>query len=632
MNVSNVFDEDFEYTYDFYSDSQPPTLTFYKGDVVLHEGDMIADPYVEVSCFFEDELGLHTMDFYIGTWGNPVITMLKTDYGMWYYTCTPLADGSGFEVVATAIDLAGNVTTQTLHLIMDRRPRVISVAPLNNTWINSATPDLYAEFTVPVGTLTGGTMTINDQEVDVEVANSRVYARNFSLPDGEYTVEVVGWNEDLLESVPYSWTVKVDTVASDLDSVIHNGWIIAASTSDDASGPDCVELYIDETLIGIGTSQTPDYDAIYDIPDGTYTLRAVAYDVAGNQTRKKWGMTVDRNAGGCVCGQPSADTDLIVQILRQKDASNEWMPVSNLYNNKEVYVGEFMKLKLGFSRTIQNENLSHQWTVGGKRVRYWRADEDESFLVDMGLFLSSPTLQFYWHAGSPANGVTGTVTTGNNVLKSASTVFKVKAPEIAFTAEWGSSGDIPLVYQSDVFWTLSLGRDTSWETAGIRFEATIQEPNMQPARLNLAQIVTSADYREYSKHDTVNRLYTNLALKYLDTKYPYKASIFPQQFCKDSDSPPVLLDNTERLATTDEKFRMYAMFRPYGIDSIFVPIKFCDWAWVGSAYNVLNEDSEYSDTWTLGSSQAWKQPVFETDDFPEWNALAKRDLVPEIGQ
>ncbi len=197
----------------------------------------------------------------------------------------------------------------------------------------------------------------------------------------------------------YSWTVKVDTTPPTVNDPTTTGYVASVAVSDDGSGIDSVELYINDDLQAVSYTNSIDFDTS-GLADGTYTLRTVTYDVAGNATRRKGDVTISHGNGGCTCGATSVDNDLRGYIVRKKDGDSNYKHISD--GDANVTIGEYIELAVSLTQDVPNiENAIFAWTISGKRVKSYTPDVQSyssGHIVPLQApDLSTYSLYFYWH-------------------------------------------------------------------------------------------------------------------------------------------------------------------------------------------------------------------------------------------
>jgi len=83
-----------------------------------------------------------------------------------------------------------------------------------------------------------------------------------------------------------------------------------------------------------------------------------------------------------------------------------------------------------------------------------------------------------------------------------------------------------------------------------------------------------------------------------------------------SDRPCLTIQNSS-LASINDQFKTYYMFRPYGDDNIWVTLGRVEWNWFGNAL-LTGIDSWSIDSWTLTSSGVTGPDFAKTTEFPYW--------------
>ena len=192
--------------YDFIYDSTAPTLSMPSGTIRIN------DPNVNITINISDASGIDWSRTSISATSGVNSWVDGSASTATVFASTALNAGDEFDFNLTATDIIGNQSSLAVHVIYDPRPTVIAVGPLDNTWITTPTPYIYADFNVPFGTLVGASFTINGTPVATGGPDgNRVWPVEFNLAaDGNYVVEVVGTTSAGFASVPYDWTLKLD--------------------------------------------------------------------------------------------------------------------------------------------------------------------------------------------------------------------------------------------------------------------------------------------------------------------------------------------------------------------------------------------------------------------------------------
>ncbi len=385
-----------ETSYWFAIDNMTPVITWFDSQGnVINPGDTITTPSISVTAGFWSPFGLTGFDPYgdstvtcyahnavTGQYEVITIDTWNTSVATWfYYSGGPEYDW--FYLSASVTDINGNLNAVSAYFNCSAAPIVTSVSPVDTQWITTATPQIYAEFSVPAGgTLTNQTLIIDDSTVDSYIDGSRVYASSPNLTEGTHTIAVIAGtyiydpNTDAyltyMMADYYTWSFGVDTVAPTLTSLSLNGGYLDAVPADATSGVSFISL-------DVGGGQFQPYalsgDSIHfdtsTMQPGYYAIKGTIIDVAGNSYRFTSGLTVPEvgNDEELALDDVVQDTTFDIQIWRTFDFGNPTnSPARASKPGENVWIGECVDVEAIFANQEQENDLTgatFQWNVGG---------------------------------------------------------------------------------------------------------------------------------------------------------------------------------------------------------------------------------------------------------------------------
>jgi hypothetical protein len=456
-------------------DTTPPIIKFFDSDGnELHDGDTIGNPYLQMWAWFWDEFGMSAFSpynsgqwcdthnwYYDRTEGFYIYTVLSQK-GTYYLSSSPDYQQDSYTLTATATDLAGNVNNTasiTLHFSMG--PRVIAETPMNGQWVNTATPEVSAEFYVPHGSLANGKIAIDSIGYGGTVAGSKLYV-NPTLSEGTHSVSVTADNHTTYScynpynftgyysmSEPYQWSFGVDTVPPTLTSATITNGVLTVTGADATSGVDIIELQIDGCN-GHFRPYALNGDAVqFDttgLQAGDYDIVGTIFDKANNFYAFKTTLTISDEAEEELDEPDDAGVEgYIIRIEDVSDKPNvEEKKERPLQPTEDIWIGERCWLKA----ELKNANteivpVNYNWHIGGSdggsAIGGWIANKEVGSRIDLDS--TQKEIQIYWWRGlHEKEHVYCSMGYGEDLMANTSDVlFTIKKPAFSFKSEYGAT-------------------------------------------------------------------------------------------------------------------------------------------------------------------------------------------------
>jgi hypothetical protein len=641
MDVSGAYGYD---SYCFVVDTTPPVITWSDKDGnPIQDGDTITDQFLEVTAGFWDEIALSTFAPFTGSLSCTVNGNSNTIVYTWHTSVATFFLDSGnyqfysYELTATVTDRAGNITTSTITVhIGPNPPTVIAVSPIDGSWANTASPEIYAEFEVPSGgSLVSQTLSIDGEPVDSYISGNRVYASNPSLSEGTHTISVIAGNRSAWYNVYgqseyntyfgsyFTWSVGVDTVPPTLTSATITNRVLTVTGADATSGVSFVELQID----GCGGHFTPyalDGEAAHfdtsELTPREYCVNGTIVDVANNAYRFTATLTVleDENEEAELADL-DADTSPEARIIRYKWI-NEWaLDIYLVKPGEDAWVGEMVALGISMIGT-EDIPLTYQWHVPGSKVHGYSTSARSGTvteLTDGEANMSGDIVLFFWWKNGADNGsVRCNLTFANLEPNEASAQITVRKPTCEFSFESGT-----IYYLDNPFWPfvdsntgiqmfcdpddrVSLGGpDLPRTVNGIFFNPSISNFKSNSDTWATTQLIVSEYNLMGDRSDTLGAAKKHATVQYsasysnsVETAMLDSGNVwFPlsvndpgvkniNSSLADGDAPNRLLGYLWSDLFAYNDFKTYVMYRPAGFGSIFIPLKVCTWNLQFSVY------------------------------------------------
>jgi hypothetical protein len=261
----------------------------------------------------------------------------------------------------------------------------------------------------------------------------------------------------------------------------------------------------------------------------------------------------------------------------------------------------------------------------------------QRYFSDLELHGSTRPTHFYFAGDgrSPFLSVSNDVYLSPNQKTTVSTQFRVLKPPSTFTARIGATNTAT---PSGGFMSMGLF-PTPGMSDGIMFNALVSlptEPQFAGQQGEWRYLQTADIYRDYQvKGKTVHDEFNHVLA--LDNSNPYMAGtnyvppanlFYPtgQVTGPAVDSPRMPLDvpvptlsdpkgTKPTKAWINENYYMFIMFRPPGLDSQWVPLKYIKWGFQGTALN--------TGAWGLvpGTFGQFAGAAVTTSDHPDWNLV-----------
>lgn len=262
-----------------------------------------------------------------------------------------------------------------------------------------------------------------------------------------------------------------------------------------------------------------------------------------------------------------------------------------------------------------------QWTVAGTSPGTTPASTVKSYTMSPAKTdapkqltagdLTKSNLVFFWIPQHGEGSKTVSVEAEVEGKKcTANVTFSVKCPTLnSFTSATGAIA-IGNAWGSGL--EMHCGTPT---TPGIKWTVEVTPPAQGAGKLKLTQIL-KASLTRTTTGGTVNTW--TIPDWWLDVTDPYESggtiAASTKATLTSSDSPGMPLVRGFKAGTVSMTFKIYAMYKPNGAGSIWVPLGKLDWGWSGSATS-----SDGGGTWTgSGSHTATNPSGAKTDEFVTW--------------
>lgn len=251
---------------------------------------------------------------------------------------------------------------------------------------------------------------------------------------------------------------------------------------------------------------------------------------------------------------------------------------------EELWAGQKVKATVK-SKAGKAEITTNQWTISGTAIDNYEAGNFFALVTNIpAAELRSKVVDFYWVSGG--NQTVEATVNGN---KSVEVQLGPKRPSVTMTAS--TSSVTPIIGEQRVGASFKLG-----ETPGIKFQA--QTLDYDEGEFAFVQTIRQLYAIGQTADGTITEKFEYLNA--LDNTFPYgiQENPMPSVF-ETEDSPQITFAKTfQNLhlqnGSVDFEFSMAFMFKPAGMDSIWVPIKQADWdlSWeinkVGDTYQLEN--------------------------------------------
>ncbi len=292
---------------------------------------------------------------------------VRLDGGVWVdvglntsYTFSGLKEGE-HNVSVKALDKAGNTNVSIVFFTVDLTPPTLQItSPENHSYVNSSSVTMSWS-----GSDSSG---IDHYEVRADDGSwidvGTVTGYTFSLSDGNHSLYVRAF--DLAGNVAESFIyVVVDTVPPEvfIISPSNNDYlrgVVAIEINWTDTNPDRCELYINYTdkpvttfySIGVNTYEWNTSTTA----DGTYSIRAVAYDLAGNKAESEIIVVVDNTPPLVSINSPKNGTAVGSTFTVVWDATDSTSYVARV----EVYLDGSL-----VATYVKDENMTNNHTFSG---------------------------------------------------------------------------------------------------------------------------------------------------------------------------------------------------------------------------------------------------------------------------
>lgn len=228
--------------------------------------------------------------------GGQTLTVVVGAGGQWSVTPGSLVDGT-YPAVVTAVDQAGNTSTDTLSLTVDTTAPTVTIDGGAAVLTGTGTPTVTGTTDLPSGTSI--TVTVGGVPYPVEVGEGGTWSLPLTLTDGRYPVIATVTDAAGNTTVSSTQTLEVDTTPPTL--AYDSGAVrITRSSTPTISGITDADAGATVSVVVGGQPLTATVDDLGHwsvtparLTDGTYTVVASVSDAAGNVTTVEQQLTVD---------------------------------------------------------------------------------------------------------------------------------------------------------------------------------------------------------------------------------------------------------------------------------------------------------------------------------------------------
>ena|GEM_PF-3215974 len=225
---------------------------------------------------------------------------------------TKYPDGE-YTFKAKAYDKAGNTNEATISFKIDNNPPSISIKSLTNGSYISGRKDIEVS-AVDGNGISKVELYFNNNKIGEKTSSPYTFALDTtSYSDGTYTLKAVAYDVFNKRS-EMSIEVRIDntppsvSIISPTNGDVIIGIVQAKANASDNFGISKVELYVGYSKVGEKT-EAP-YIFVIDTRDylsGSYSLKATAYDLAGNKREASINVTLQKPSAGDIIWKFKAD-------------------------------------------------------------------------------------------------------------------------------------------------------------------------------------------------------------------------------------------------------------------------------------------------------------------------------------
>jgi hypothetical protein len=222
--------------------------------------------------------------------------------------------------------------------------------------------------------------------------------------------------------------------------------------------------------------------------------------------------------------------------------------------------------------------VTHQWTVAGKRIAYYAANQNSATVTPLS-DLTSSSVSYYWLDGGEGREVVyAPIVNGHQF--SVKTTFNVKTPSGQVYKATGTIG-----IDSPVQTLVEYGEPA--DIPGVRFDlVTFSEPaGFAGGATAWWQVINSTERWRYD----CGGAWLAAGSLLCDLPFPYSTDAYSD------DSPGQVFESTSYYYAIDDTFSTYLMYKPTGSAAIWVPVVKEEWGWHATTHHDI--------LWWLDSSR-----------------------------
>ncbi|WP_372590253.1 PQQ-binding-like beta-propeller repeat protein [Fervidobacterium pennivorans subsp. carthaginiensis] len=334
----------------------------------------ISEPYVSgtrvIDVEASDDKVLEKVEYYLNS--TKIAERASSPFSISVDT-TKYPDGE-YTFKARAYDKAGNTNEATISFRIDNNPPSLSIKSLTNGSYISGIKNIEVSATDGNG-ISKVELYLNSNKIGEKTSSPYTFPLNAtSYSDGQYTLKAVAYDifSKRSETSIQVWidnTPPSVSIISPTNGEVIIGIVEAKVNASDNFGISKVELYVGYSKVGEKT-EAP-YTFVFDTRDylsGSYTLKAAAYDLAGNKKEASVNVTLQKpsagdviwkfKAGGAIYSCPAIDTNWgrkaiyfgsddgylyalsLDSLFKWKYKTNDWVHTSPAVDSDgTIYVG-----------------------------------------------------------------------------------------------------------------------------------------------------------------------------------------------------------------------------------------------------------------------------------------------------
>ncbi|MGB9796695.1 PQQ-binding-like beta-propeller repeat protein [Fervidobacterium gondwanense] len=263
----------------------------------------ITGPYVSgtvnINIEATDQVGISKVEYYLDSTKLGEKTSAPYSYSI---DTTRYSDGRyTFKVIA--YDLAGNTAEANMQLVFENnQPGVEFILPKDGAYLSG---NANIEVSASDGNgIQKVELYLNTTKINEMTASPYRYTLNTkNYPDGQYTLRAVAY-DTFGKSKEKSIQIRIDNtfptvnITKPMNGEVVVGFVNVEVNASDNNKVDKVELYLG--FIKVGEKKEHPYTFVVDTRyySGSYTLRAIAYDLANNEAEKSISLNIRRPVEG----------------------------------------------------------------------------------------------------------------------------------------------------------------------------------------------------------------------------------------------------------------------------------------------------------------------------------------------